>query len=133
MMTPQEKAAWDLQAYGASEADVRKAVEGSISFKTSGPLMVAMGMMSDAQEMLAMSTRGTQATTNETVRQMLNRAKFVIAEYVKQDYRKMERFYVAIGKLTLNHGVINDVAAVTAKDLGEELDKVNPDWYKDCQ
>jgi hypothetical protein len=46
---------------------------------------------------------------------------------------KLEALYKEVAGLTLNHGVIGDTAAVTAMDLGNALDKVNPDWYKDVE
>lgn len=46
------------------------------------------------------------------------------------DHEALERFFIEIAELTLNHDVIDDKAAVFANKLGDALDKVNPDWYK---
>jgi len=61
--------------YGCTEADLRESVESSITFKFSGPAMVAASMMSDAQEELA---HGME----EAARKTLNRAKFMLFEYI---------------------------------------------------
>lgn len=61
--------------FGCREAELKESVENSLTFKLSGPAMVAASMMSDAQEELL---RGM----NEEARQTLNRAKFVLFEYV---------------------------------------------------
>ena len=61
--------------YGCTEADLRDSVESSITFKFSGPAMVAASMMSDAQEEIA---HGME----EAARKTLNRAKFVLFTYI---------------------------------------------------
>ena len=61
--------------YGCTEADLRDSVESSITFKFSGPAMVAASMMSDAQEEIA---NGME----EAARKTLNRAKFVLFTYI---------------------------------------------------
>jgi len=45
-------------------------------------------------------------------------------------YRKLERFLREIANLTLNHDVINDRACVTARKLGNALEKVDANWWK---
>jgi hypothetical protein len=44
----------------------------------------------------------------------------------------LEKFVKKIAQLTLNHGVINDHAVVTARDLGDALETVNPEWWKEA-
>lgn len=66
--------------YGCYEDELRKSIESSITFKVSGPVMVAAGVMSDAQELLAMG--GQSESTREQVRQMLNQSKFILFTYV---------------------------------------------------
>jgi hypothetical protein len=69
-----------VRMYGCTEAQMREAVESSITFKLSGPAMVVAGMMSDAQEMMAYEQ--PDFNTIEDQRQLLNRAKFVLFEYI---------------------------------------------------
>ena len=69
-----------VRMYGCTEAQMREAVESSITFKFSGPAMVVAGMMSDAQEMMAYEQ--PDFNTIEDQRQLLNRAKFVLFEYI---------------------------------------------------
>lgn len=50
----------------------------------------------------------------------------------------LEEFFKEVSKLTLNHGSIysridenvDGIATVTPKDLGEALEKVDPEWRK---
>jgi hypothetical protein len=66
--------------YGCTEAELRNSVESSITFKLSGPAMIAASMMSDAQEMMAYEQPGFD--TIESQRQLLNRAKWVLFTYI---------------------------------------------------
>jgi hypothetical protein len=61
---------------------MREAVESSITFRLSGPAMVAAGMMSDAQEMMAYEQPDFNVIEDQ--RQLLNRAKFVLFTYVME-------------------------------------------------
>ena len=70
----------EIRMYGCTEAELRDSVESSITFKVSGPVMVAAGIMSDAQELLSMG--GQSESTREQVRQMLNQSKFILFTYV---------------------------------------------------
>ncbi len=65
----------EIAMYGLTEADLRASVEQSITFKTSGPAMVVASWMSDAQEEIAHGM-------SESARKTLNRAKFVLFEYI---------------------------------------------------
>ena len=69
-----------ISMYGCTEADMREAVEMSSTFKFSGPAMVVASMLSDAQEMMAYEQ--PDFNTIEDQRQLLNRAKFVLFEYI---------------------------------------------------
>jgi hypothetical protein len=69
-----------INMYGCTEQDLRDSVESSITFKTSGPAMIVASMMSDAQEMMAYEK--PSFATIESQRQLLNRAKFVLFEYI---------------------------------------------------
>jgi len=70
----------EVSMYGCTEAQMREAVELSSTFKFSGPAMVVASMMSDAQEMMAYEQ--PDFNTIEDQRQLLNRAKFVLFEYI---------------------------------------------------
>lgn len=85
-LTEQEKR--EVRMYGVTVEGMREAVESSITFKFSGPAMVAASMMSDAQEMVSYGPYDSDTLANimEDQRQLLNRAKWVLFEYVmKQD------------------------------------------------
>ena len=69
-----------INMYGCTEADLRNSIESSITFKVSGPAMIVASMMSDAQEMMAYEQ--PSFATIEAQRQLLNRAKFVLFEYI---------------------------------------------------
>ena len=77
-LTEQEKR--EVRMYGCTEAQMREAVENSITFKLTGPAMVAASMMSDAQEMMAYEQPDFNIIEDQ--RQLLNRAKFVLFTYV---------------------------------------------------
>jgi hypothetical protein len=77
-LTEQEKR--QVGMYGCTEAQMREAVELSSTFKFSGPAMVVASMMSDAQEIMAYEQ--PDFNTIEDQRQLLNRAKFVLFEYI---------------------------------------------------
>ena len=70
----------EVSMYGCTEAQMREAVESSITFKFSGPGMVVAGMMSDAQEMMAYEQPDFNIIEDQ--RQLLNRAKFVLFTYI---------------------------------------------------
>jgi hypothetical protein len=70
----------EISMYGCTEAQLRESVESSITFKLSGPGMIAASMLSDAQEMMAYEQPDFH--TIEAQRQLLNRAKWVIFTYV---------------------------------------------------
>jgi hypothetical protein len=42
---------------------------------------------------------------------------------------KLEAFFKAVAKLTLNHDTLGDHAVVFPSKLGEELAKVDPEWW----
>ena len=80
-LTEQEKR--EVRMYGVTEAGMREAVESSITFKISGPAMMVAGMMSDAQEMMAYEQ--PDFNTIEDQRQLLNRAKWIMFEYMMKE------------------------------------------------
>jgi hypothetical protein len=83
-LTEQEKR--EVRMYGVTVAGMRESVESSLTFKLSGPAMIVASMMSDAQEMTAHDVGGTyDFMIIEDQRQLLNRAKWVLFEYVMKD------------------------------------------------
>jgi hypothetical protein len=65
---------WELQAYGASKADILESIKDSITFKLSGPGMVVASYLSDAQEMIEYDSK-------ESARQFINIAKMLMMEF----------------------------------------------------
>lgn len=65
----------EINMYGCTEAELRTSIESSITFKLSGPAMIVAGLMSDAQEEI-------QYGMEEAARKTLNRAKWVLFEYM---------------------------------------------------
>ena len=80
-LTEQQKK--EVRMYGVTVEGMREAIESSSTFKFSGPAMVADSMMSDAQEMMAYET--PDFNTIEDQRQLLNRAKWVLFTYAKEE------------------------------------------------
>lgn len=79
-MTEQHKR--EVRMYGCTVEQMREAVEESLTFRFSGPAMYAMSMMSDCQEMMASDNGGSyDFMIVEDVRQMLNRAKWILSTY----------------------------------------------------
>jgi hypothetical protein len=64
---------FETNCYGMSQEDIREQYMQSITAKFSGLEMVAMGVLSDAQELLAMDRK-------EAARKQMNIAKFILSE-----------------------------------------------------
>jgi len=79
-LTEQEKR--EVRMYGVTVAGMRESIESSITFKFSGPAMIAASLMSDAQEMINPEYGDVDYMRAEDARQCLNRAKWVLFEYV---------------------------------------------------
>jgi len=75
-LTQQEKS--EVRMFGCTVAQMREAVEESLTFRFAGPAMYAMSMMSDAQEEIL---RGL----DEDARQTLNRAKWILSTYCMEN------------------------------------------------
>jgi hypothetical protein len=73
---------FEKNCYGMSQADIREEYMNSITAKFSGLEMVAMGVLSDAQELLAMDRK-------EAARKKMNIAKFILSEMM--DARQTEK------------------------------------------
>jgi hypothetical protein len=69
---------FESKCYGMSEMDIRDEYMNSITARLSGLEMVVMGILSDCQELqsrqLGISNR------DDTIRQQLNVAKFILSE-----------------------------------------------------
>ena len=74
-----------VRMYGVTEAGMREAVESSVTFKFSGPAMMAASLMSDAQEMINTEYGEVDYMRAEDARQALNRAKWILFEYVMKN------------------------------------------------
>jgi hypothetical protein len=71
---------FEKKCYGMSTDAIRKEYMGSITAELSGLEMVAMGVLSDAQEL--MSFGNDQAT--DQARKNINIAKFILSEMMEQ-------------------------------------------------
>lgn len=74
-----------VSMYGCTEQQLRDSVEDSITFKLSGPAMVAASMLSDAQEMICTEYGDVTDARAEEARQAINRAKFIMFTYIMGD------------------------------------------------
>ena len=81
-LTEQERR--QVRMYGCTEAQMREAVEQSLTYRCSGPAMYAMSLMSDAQEMVSYGPYDGDTLANilEDQRQLLNRAKWILSTYM---------------------------------------------------
>lgn len=70
---------FEKNCYGMSADDIREEYMGSITARLSGLEMVAMGVLSDAQEL--MSFGNDQAT--DQARKNINIAKFILSEMME--------------------------------------------------
>ena len=68
---------FERNCYGISEAQIRREYMDSITAKLSGLEMVAMGILSDAQEMMA------AGFDQDRVRKQINIAKFILCEIME--------------------------------------------------
>lgn len=80
-LTEQERR--EVGMFGCTQAQMREAVEQSLTFRFSGPAMMAMSLMSDCQEMVAHGPYDSDTLANimEDQRQCLNRAKWILSTY----------------------------------------------------
>jgi hypothetical protein len=63
----------DLQIFGMTRDEIREEYMNSITARFSGLEMVVMGILSDAQELVAMGQQ-------EAARKQMNIAKFILSE-----------------------------------------------------
>jgi hypothetical protein len=75
---------FEMNCYGMSTEDIRTQYMESITARFSGLEMVVMGIMSDCQEMMAMSNPTIPSpNTNEYMRKQMNVAKFILSEMME--------------------------------------------------
>ena len=74
----------DIRMYGVTEAGMREAVESSLAFRHSGPAMMAASILSDAQEMINTEYGEVDFMRAEDARQAINRAKWIMFEYMSK-------------------------------------------------
>ena len=67
---------FESKCYGMSQADIREGYMQGLTARLSGLEMVVMGILSDAQELMAMGD-------TEEARKNLNRAKFILSEMME--------------------------------------------------
>lgn len=79
-LSEQEKR--EVRMYGVTVEGMRESIESSITFKFSGPMMIAAGILSDAQEMINTEYGDVDFMRAEDARQAINRAKWVLFEYM---------------------------------------------------
>ncbi len=72
----------EIRMYGTTVDQMREAVEESITFRFSGPAMMAASLMSDAQELINTEYGEVDFNRAEDARQQLNRAKWVLFTYI---------------------------------------------------
>jgi hypothetical protein len=71
-----EMTEFESKCYGMTEADIREEYMESLTARLSGLEMVIAGVLSDAQELLAMDRK-------EAARKQMNIAKFMLFEMMK--------------------------------------------------
>ena len=85
-LTQQEKR--EVRMYGCTESQMREAVEQSITYRFSGPAMMAASILSDAQEMINTEYGEVDSMRAEDARQALNRAKWILFTYIMDNIGK---------------------------------------------
>ena len=76
-----------VRMYGCTEAQMREAVESSMTYRFSGPAMMAASLMSDAQELINTEYGEVDFNRAEDARQTLNRAKWILFTYIMDKER----------------------------------------------
>ena len=74
----------DIRMYGVTEAEMREAVEQRLAFHRDPAMMVA-SLMSDSQEMINTEYGEVDSMRAEDARQAINRAQWIMFEYVMKD------------------------------------------------
>ncbi len=80
---------FEKNCYGMSADDIREEYMNSLTAKLSGLEMVAMSILSDCQEMIAMKNLTIPApNTDEWIRKRLNIVKFILCEMMDSKREK---------------------------------------------
>lgn len=74
----------ETRMYGCTVDAMRESIEQSITFRISGPAMIAMGLLSDAQELISTEYGDVNDRNAEAARQTINRAKWVLLSYIEE-------------------------------------------------
>jgi hypothetical protein len=74
---------FEKQCYGMSTEAIREQYMSSFTARTVGLEMVVMGILSDCQELQEMAGSFPDAQADNTIRQYLNRAKFILSEMLE--------------------------------------------------
>jgi len=84
-LTEQERR--EVGMFGCTQAQMREAVEQSLTYRFSGAAMYVMSLLSDAQEMVAYGPYDSDTLANilEDQRQLMNRAKWILSTYCMKD------------------------------------------------
>ena len=77
--SPEQRAAVQTKMFGCTAADLDAAVASSLS----GPQMMAMSILSDAQTLTAPDSAPSPASL-ENARQLINKAKYIITEHLQE-------------------------------------------------
>ena len=72
----------EVRMYGCTVEQKKEALEESLTFRFSGPAMMAASLMSDCQEMINTEYGDIDYMRAEDARQCLNRAKWILFTYV---------------------------------------------------
>jgi hypothetical protein len=74
----------EQKMFGISIEDIKTQYMQSLTAELTGMEMVVMGVLSDAQEMMAMNSSSIPSpNSNEYVRKQLNIAKFILSEMME--------------------------------------------------
>ena len=78
---------FETKCYGMTEQDIREEYMESITAKCSGLEMVVMGILSDCQELMAITKhdypQGGGDRYEEQIRKQMNVAKFILSEMME--------------------------------------------------
>jgi hypothetical protein len=74
---------WEMQCYGMLSSDIEKNILNSPMAKLMSMEMMAMSILSDAQELL-------ERNQNNRARQHINIAKYILGQMMDRNYRKSE-------------------------------------------
>ena len=74
---------FEKHCYGMSTEGIRREYMESLTARVSGLEMVVMGILSDCQEVQEMAGSFPDGQADNTIRQYLNRAKFILSEMME--------------------------------------------------